>query len=74
MTVADLRRGERAVVIRVALDEELRARLAFLRVFAGAKISMLKVSLFKKTFLIQAGTATIALERGAAEGILVWKT
>lgn len=74
MTICDMKRGESAVVIRVELEEDLRARLASLRVFAGAKITLLRVSLLKHTYLVKAGSADLALEREIARGVRVWKT
>ncbi len=74
MTVCDLKKGERAVVLKVELNEEMSGRLRYLNVYKGAKVTLLKVSLFKKTWLLQAKSAKIALRREVAQGIRVWRT
>ncbi len=74
MTVCDLKKGERAVVLRVDLSGDEQARLRFLNVYKGANLTLLKVSRFKKTWLIQARSAKFAVRREIAEGIRVWRT
>ena len=74
MTVCDLKKGERAVVIKVELQDEERARLRYLNVYTGAKISVLKVSRFKKIWVLQAKSAKFALSRDVAQGVRVWRT
>ena len=73
MTVCDLKRGQGAVVLKVELSEEMQTRLRYLNVYKGAKISLVKVSFRKKTYLLQAGTAKVALDSGTAAGIRVWR-
>ena len=72
MTMNDLRRGERAVVLKVELPVLLKERLRSLGVFTGAKLTVLKVSGRKKIRLIQAGSANVALDGETASGIKVW--
>ena len=72
MTMNDLRRGERAVVLKVELPVLLKERLRSLGVFTGAKLTVLKVSGRKKIRLIQAGSAKVALDGVPASGIQVW--
>ena len=72
MTMNDLRRGERAVVLKVELHVLLKERLRSLGVFTGAKLTVLKVSGRKKIRLIQAGSAKVALDGETASGIKVW--
>ncbi len=72
MNICDLKRGERAIVLKVELEEELKSRLAALRIYAGAKIVVLKMS--RKTCLVQAGNGRVAMERGVAQGVRVWRT
>ncbi len=74
MTICDMKRGESAVVLKVELSRELRERMLSFRIHAGAKITMLKVSPFKKTYLLQAGSSRVALARDAALGVRVWRT
>jgi len=72
MTMNDLRRGERAVVLKVELPVLLKERLRSLGVFTGAKLTVLKVYGRKKIRLIQAGSAKVALDGETASGIKVW--
>ena len=72
MTMNDLRRCERAVVLKVELPVLLKERLRSLGVFTGAKLTVLKVSGRKKIRLIQAGSAKVALDGETASGIKVW--
>lgn len=74
MNVCDLKKGERAVVLKVELPDAVRDRLRFLNVYKGANIVLLKVSFRKKTYLLQARSAKFALDRQTAEGIRVWRT
>ena len=71
MNICGMKAGERAQVLQVELTEEVVQRLRYLGVAAGADILLLKVSLFKKTYLLQAGSAKIAIGREVAEGITV---
>ncbi len=74
MNITELKRGDCAVVLKVELPNEMCKRLFSLRVYTGAKIEVLKVSLFKKTYLLRAGTSKIALGREIAKGVRVWRT
>ena len=74
MNVCDMKRGEHAVVLKVELDTPERERLRALNIHVGAPIELLKVSLFKKTYLLQAKSAKVALGREVAAGIRIWKT
>lgn len=71
MNVCDMKAGEEAVIERVELTEGVRERLRYLNVTAGAPLVLLKVSFFKKTYMIQAQSAKIAVGREVAEGIIV---
>ena len=71
MSVCDMKTGQSAQVLKVELDAEVCERLRYLGVTAGAKIVLLKVSFFKRTYLIQAQSAKIAIGREVAEGISV---
>lgn len=73
MTVCDMKAGEEAEVLKVELAEEVCERLRYLGVSAGSPITLLKVSAFKKTYLIQARSAKLAIGREVAEGIGICK-
>ncbi len=74
MNLCDLKRGKSAVVLKVTQDEAVRERLRALGIYTGAKIRLLKVSLFKRTFLLQAGSSKVALGREVAAGVRIWAT
>lgn len=74
MNANELKRGDCAVVLKVDLPMLLKARLHSLGIFTGTKFSVLKVSLRKKTYLLQAGSAKVAIDGETARGIRVWKT
>lgn len=76
MTLNELKKGERAVVLTVNLSLLVKERLRALGVFTGEKLLILKISRRKKVFVIQAlgcGTKT-AIDLETAAGIKVWKT
>ena len=66
-----MKTGERKQVLKVELDAEVCERLRYLGVTAGAEITLLKVSFLKRTYLVQARSAKIAIGREVAEGILI---
>ena len=74
MNLCDLKRGDKAVVLKVDLPILLKERLRALRISAGAKLTVLKVSVRKGTYLIESGSGEVALGRDVAEGIRIWKT
>ena len=74
MSVCDMKTGEKAAVKEVELPAQVRERLRYLGITAGAQIVLLKVSFFKNTYLIQAQSAKIAIGREVAEGIKLCKT
>ena len=74
MNLCELKRGDKAVVLKVELPMLLKERLRALRVHSGASITVLKVSVRKGTFLIESGSGKVALGRDVAEGIRIWKT
>ena len=71
MNICGMKAGEWARILQVKLTDEVVQRLRYLGVTAGAEVLLLKVSLFKKTYLLQAGSAKIAIGREVAEGITV---
>ena len=73
MSVCDMKAGEKAEILNVALPDKVRERLRYLGVANGSQIVLLKVSLFKKTYFVQAQSAKLAIGREVAEGITVCK-
>ena len=73
MTVCDMKKGMHALVLKVEGTEAIRERLRFLGIYKGAKLALLKVSLMKSTYLVQAGSSRAALGRDVAAGVFVWK-
>lgn len=71
MSICDLNRGEAALVLSVAGEGPLKKRLNILGVYAGARIFLLRVSLFKRTFLLSTGSGKVALGRSVAAGVRV---
>ena len=71
MNVCDMKAGEEAVIKEVVLSDGGRERLRYLNVTAGAPLVLLKVSFFKKTYLIQARSAKLAIGREVAERIKI---
>ena len=59
--------------MKVDLPMLLKERLRALRLYSGAKFTVLKVSLKKGVFLGEAGGSKFALGREVAEGVRVWK-
>ncbi len=73
MTVCDMKKGMRAIVLKVEGAEAIRERLRFLGIYKGAKLVLLKVSFMKSTYLVQAGSSRAALGKDVAAGVYVWK-
>ena len=73
MNVCNMKAGEHAQVLQVELEEPVRQRLRYLGIAAGAELVLLKISLFKKTYFVQAQSAKLAIGREVAEGISVCK-
>ncbi len=73
MNITDLKRGDRAIVSAVVCSPRLKERLRTLGVRAGGVLRVLKVSFFKKTYLLQAGGNRLAVRREVAECVSVRK-
>ena len=71
MSVFDLKKGERAKIISVAVDGAAGERLASLGVARGATITAAAFSLFKGSVLITVGYNRLAIRRSVAERIEV---
>ncbi|MDE6273831.1 MAG: ferrous iron transport protein A [Clostridiales bacterium] len=74
MMLHELKRGDSAVILRTDVPSPIRERLRSLGVYPNAKITMLKVSPFKKTYLLQAGSTQVAMRREIAALIRVFLT
>ncbi len=73
MNITDLKRGERGVVTSVELSPALRERLRTLNIRSGGVVRVLKVSFFKKTYLVQAVGSRVALSEEVASCVGVKK-
>ncbi len=73
MTVYELKKGERAVVLQVKLPQAMKERLYGLGIRTGARIFVLKVFFRKKNYLLQCGSTQFAVRRETAKGVYVWK-
>lgn len=71
MRLSDLKRGETALVLSVAADTALRERLKVLGIHAGARVKLLKTSVFRSTFLLATDSGKAALGRSVAEEIKI---
>lgn len=74
MTLNELKRGDSAVILRTDVPSPIRERLRSLGVYPNAKITMMKVSPFKKTYLLRAGSSQVAMRREIAAMIRVFRT
>ncbi len=74
MNITGLKQGERGIVTAVSCEPALKERLRTLNVRAGGVVRVLKVSLFKKTYLLSAGGTKVALRKEVAECIAVRRT
>ena len=71
MKLCDLKRGESALVLLVEGEPALTERLRILGIHAGARVKVLKTSLFRRTFLVSTGTGKAALGKSVAAGVEV---
>lgn len=71
MTVCDLKKGETATVVGLGVSPQLKERLRALCIYPNAKITLLKVSLFRTTYLVGVGFCKVAMRRCVAQEIRV---
>ncbi len=71
MNITEMGPGDRGTVAEVNCPPELKERLFSLRVRPGEEICLLKISFFRKTFLISAAGSRIALGKEVAECVNV---
>lgn len=76
MDISGLKRGERAVVLKVELPVLVKERLRAVGIFTGERITVLKVLSRKKIVLLQTGRsgAKVAIDSETAAGVTVWRT
>jgi len=72
-TLADLKTDEKAVVVKVKADGELKQRLASLGLRKNSNIKVKAYSLSKSTIEVEVGTAMLALRYDEAKEIEVQK-
>lgn len=70
-TLYDLALGAHALVKDVRLNDGISARLKSLGVEKGAEITLLKISLFRRTFLLSTGETWVGLRKNIARNIIV---
>lgn len=73
MNLAELKKGERAEILKVTADRALKDRLTSFGVMKGEEIFIKGCSLAKQTIEIEVGSTLIALRRDEAEKIEVNK-
>ncbi len=73
LTLADLKEDEKAVVLKVRADVELKQRLASLGLRKNSTIKIKALSLNKSTIEVEIGTSMIALRFEEAKDIEVEK-
>lgn len=71
MSVFDLKKGERAKIISVAVDGSAGERLSSLGITAGREITVLAFSLFSGSLLIACGASRVAMRKSIAQRIEV---
>ncbi len=73
MDITGLKRGERGVVLAVLLPPKIKERLRSLNVRTGSVVRVLRISFFKRTYLLQAGGSRVALSGEAASCVQIRK-
>lgn len=73
MNITDLKRGDRGIVTAVEVAPRLKERLRTLNVRSGCVVRVLKVSFFKKTYLLQASGSRLAVSKEVASCVCVRK-
>lgn len=73
MTLSDLRKADRAIIIRVNANKSLRDRLSSFGIMRGEELVVKGCSLGGKTIEIEVGSTLIALRADEASNIEVEK-
>ncbi|NOR56264.1 MAG: ferrous iron transport protein A [Sulfurovum sp.] len=71
MNLSELRKGNKAEIVKISADKALRDRLHAFGVMRGEEITIKGCSIAKQTMEIQVGATLIALRREEAEKIEV---
>lgn len=70
MELCDLPCGMSARVVEVRLGRDTARRLEVLGIYAGARVTLLKATPFRRTFLIGTAYSRVVLARAAARGVI----
>ena len=71
MNLAQVKKGESAVILRVDAEQSIRERLRMLNVAPGMSIIVIRYSIFKSSMLLESDGLRIGLRRELAEKISV---
>lgn len=71
MKLTELKKGNRAEILKISADKALKARLTSFGVMKGEELLLKGCSLAKQTIEIEVGSTLIALRRDEAEKIEV---
>ena len=71
MYLVDLRKGNRATIVKIHADKTLKDRLSSFGVMRGEELLIKGCSLAKQTMEIEVGSTLIALRKDEAEKIEV---
>ena len=71
MNLAQVKKGESAVILRVDAEQSIRERLRMLNVAPGMRIQVIRYSIFKSRMLLESDGLRIGLRRELAEKISV---
>ena len=69
MNLAQIKKGESAVIIRVDAERGVRERLRMLNVFPGSEVRVVRHSLFRSSLMLEVGGIRLGLRRELAEHI-----
>jgi ferrous iron transport protein A len=73
MLLSELRKGDRAEIVRVLADKALKDRFASFGIMRGEELTVKACSIAKQTIEIEVGATAIALRAEEAEHIEVAK-
>ncbi len=71
MNLSELRKGNKAKIVKISADKALRDRLHAFGVMKGEELTIKGCSIAKQTMEIQVGSTLIALRREEAQKIEV---
>lgn len=73
MTLNRLSAGDRAEIVGIEADGELKERLRMLNIEVGARILVVKTAFFGSTFLVESDGVRMGMRKNPAEKIFVKK-